>query len=691
MLKILLVVLWIVICAAVLGLLIEKKLQLKQTVFTAPLGFVALLCLLQLGYYPVQFFNGSIYWIYGISFLILGTLTLAAILNYKVLFHRYFRKESLWVIASFAVFLIVFYQLFIDIGFSDSPMYLNYIAQNIDNQHLNLFNLYTGKIGAEWDGLYLFQGYYHFGSFLCYVINIPQTLMNIGGKIDNIVISTWGLGMIYSLISSMLIVNFAEGLTIRNKWTKRVLLLFTLFFSNFYYWRVAFAFYGNTYRTLLAAYLIFTAYCWIRDREENLRWVMMLIVGAGLACSSSYLFVSFAILFSLAAYLFLTKRPGAFTDMAWIVLPMAVYAVVMFSRNPNLPWAAPLLAVIFGFYYSTCRTPVMKKVIAGVEQFFFRHARVIFYGIIPTAMMAVSAYVNFCKPEYLYNYAYYFNNHQNYDMVKDYYFIYSHLFDNILNLIRWAGVILLCWKASTAEQKFIRVLFVMMILVFLNPLATTAVAYLIASNVFYRTVEVLFNPFTEMLIILAVIHTIENKRILHTVFLITLCGEVVIGHTGSYLSSDYGLYTFYVDGGRDVNPIYKITDEELEAIHILEGLISRDQDYFADGHQPTLISHAEGVRTFLPQVYQVFTARDYYYQWNRVDWIFYDLARRHYSWEAPATEDYSRSCGYLDYYKVDYLIIQYWENPEFDQATDACSITEVTTSKFKIKSVNRGE
>lgn len=115
----------------------------------------------------------------------------------------------------------------------------------------------------------------------------------------------------------------------------------------------------------------------------------------------------------------------------------------------------------------------------------------------------------------------------------------------------------------------------------------------------------------------------------------------------------------------------------------------RDQNRFNDEHQPTIISHAEGVRTFLPNVYQIFTARDYYYIWNRVDWIFYDLARRHYDWEAPAAEDYARSCGYLDYYDVDYLIIQYWENPEFDKATDACTITEVTTSKFKIKSIEK--
>ena len=209
MIKILLAVGVVLFCSAGYGLFAEKLLKLKPTGFTAPLGFVLLLCTLQLCYYPVQFFNGSVSWIYASSYLIFGCLLLYSLFHIKELFKRYWQWNTLWIIASFLAFIAVFYQLFIDIGFSDSPMYLNYIAQNIDNQHLNLFNLYSGKVGAEWDALYLFQGYYHFGTFLCHVINVPSVLLGIGGKIDNIVISTWGLGMIYSLISSMLIVNFA--------------------------------------------------------------------------------------------------------------------------------------------------------------------------------------------------------------------------------------------------------------------------------------------------------------------------------------------------------------------------------------------------------------------------------------------------------------------------------------------------
>ena len=181
-------------------------------------------------------------------------------------------------------------------------------------------------------------------------------------------------------------------------------------------------------------------------------------------------------------------------------------------------------------------------------------------------MLMFAAYVNLFKPDYLYDYAYYFNNHQDYDMVKDYYFIYSHIFDNILNIIRWIGVILILWKAQSEEQNYIKSLFVMMLILFLNPLATSAVAYLIASNVFYRTVEVLFNPFTEMLILLAVIQWLDQREWIKRMLLVILCGEIVVGHVASYLDSDWGLYTFHVNGGKTVNPIYKISDEEIDQL-----------------------------------------------------------------------------------------------------------------------------
>ena len=109
MIKILCAVLWVMLGSAGLGLTVEKKLGLRPSMFPVPLGLVTLLFVLQLCYYPVQFFNGSVFWIYAASLIVLSIATVLALMNLKTLLQRFWRKELLWVAASFAVFLFVFY------------------------------------------------------------------------------------------------------------------------------------------------------------------------------------------------------------------------------------------------------------------------------------------------------------------------------------------------------------------------------------------------------------------------------------------------------------------------------------------------------------------------------------------------------------------------------------------------------
>ncbi|MEG3003969.1 MAG: hypothetical protein RR878_03370 [Anaerorhabdus sp.] len=220
------------------------------------------------------------------------------IINIKKVIKKLLKVETIFVILSLLVFFFVFYNCFIDIEFSDAPMYLNYISQNINNKHINLFNLYTGLVGAEWDSLYLYQGYYHFTSFLCWLINIPHYLFNSTGYVENIAISTWSMGMLYNILSSMVFISIIKYFKWENKVIEYSVLIFTLFFSNFYYLRIAFSFYGNMFRTLLITLLIFLIYQWAKEEKDQLKYLFVLVVAAGLACSSSFLFISFTVLFN---------------------------------------------------------------------------------------------------------------------------------------------------------------------------------------------------------------------------------------------------------------------------------------------------------------------------------------------------------------------------------------------------------
>ncbi len=682
MIKILITVCTVLLISSGIGIELVNRLNIKKLSYSAPLGFIALMFALQLSYYPTQFFNLSFDLIIITSFIILGIGLYFTIKNIKTIIKEVFTYNSIYVGCAFLVFFFVFYHVFIDLEYSDSPMYLNYIAQNIGIDELNKFHLYTGLTGEVWEGIYLFQGYYHFGSFLCWLINIPFYLFNSTSYVENIAISTYGLGMLYSLISSMFFVSMINSLNIKNVLLKNSSLIFVLLYSNFYYWRVVFSYYGNTWRTLCITMLVYFIYVWIKENKDDYRYILMLVLGAGYAFSSSFLFISFCVIFTLMVYLFTTKRKNAFVDLSLIVWPMVLYVTIMYTIGSV--HLSILITIAATIYYVGLKKNFILPLVKCVEDFLFKYAKVLFYVIAPIALVGYSAYINVFDPEFLYNFEYWFQDHQEYDMVKDYRFVYANWIDNILNCIRWLGVIIILFDKKYKNTWF-KAIVVVSLLLFLNPFVTTALAKTIASNVFYRTMEMLFNPFTETILILVIVDYFSENKVLINVLCALMIFITGISHYFSWTNNEDGLYTFYIKEEMNLIPFFKVTVEEYEIIKELQR-VTADYD---EPQQLRVISHAEGLRTFMPQVYQLFTARDYFYPHTRLDEMFYQIARKHHSWEEYPETKYELSCGYIYENDVDYVITKYWENPEFDTALNDCSTIIYESSVFKLREINK--
>lgn len=699
MTRIVLTVLLLVLLCEGIGTWTLRLMKIDSRGFAAPIGFAMLLSALQLCYYPAQLANLSFTWIIVVSLIVLVLALIATLCVWKEVWLHLFSWNTVLAAVCAAVFLFAFSRCYVDLDFSDSATYLNYIAQNINIAHLNLFNPTNGLAGSEWDVLYLFQGYYHFGSFLCWLVNIPYYLLHSVSYISNLVVSVWGPGLLYNILSSMLIINMVRYFHIRNRWFELCILAFLLFYANFYYWKVAFAFYGNTYRGLFVTMLLYVIYRWFKEKNEQIKYLILFVTGAGLACSSSYLFMSFAVLYALAIYQFSIRKIRSLFDMLTFIIPLVLYACAFVSRKSALAaW------LIFGAYTLLCFCRYQKQVrrfLARSEEFFFDYGVLIFAVIVPALFAVGSLLLQIFKPDPVVNYANYFSNFRGSDMVNDYLFLHSAWLDNLLNVFRWIGVAVILLSSKSAEDRFIRMLMIVMLTFFLNPLCTIALAKTITGIVYYRNFEVLFNPFTELLIFVFLYHFSEWQLVIQWLMEVSLLLAVAIGQVSSYLGSEIGLYSFYVKGGKNVDPVYKIDSDERAADEFLKTYIdengtaesSHPQDRAADfadiTNQPIVISQSNALRTYIPNAYQIFTPREYFYIYNRVDWNFYEIAKRHYSWLAPTDVHYQDTCMYLERYDVDYILLQYWENPEFDQATDACAVTVYTGSKFKVKAVNK--
>ena len=663
MLKIGIVVMMVLLTSTAYGVMLNKRLNFKFNDFVTPIGFAFLIMLLQIGYYPAMFLNLSSNYEHFVSLIIFLIGIGYGMLHIRDIAREYCQKRTIVIGLAFAVFLVVFYLCYIDISFSDSQMYLNYMSQNINIDHENMFDLWTGQPGQEWDTIYLFQGYYHFGSFLAWLVNANYYLFNIGGFVDNIVIETWGLGMIYSVVSSMLIYNFANYFG-KKQWVKNLMLWFGLFYLNFFYWRVAFSFYGNTYRTIYMCALLYFLYRYFKEKRIDFKCVCIVINFAGLAFSSSYLFISFSIMYALMVYTFYTKERNSIRDMADFVFPLLCYALACFSKD-NVPLFA--VGIVSASIYYLCRNHNwLIRITDVIEGFLHKYSLHIFvFGVAAVLAIGGAVYYFLINPGYEYNYVHYFENHANYDMMKDFSFRFTGKSQNLVNVLRWVGLfILLLNKPQNEGDRFLKYVMIILFVVFLSPLSVIGISKLIASNVYYRTFDVVFNPLTEMLFIGLILQKFDKKPVYYllTIFVVYM---IAYAHLGSYINHYTGEYGFYIN--RNVLPKYKISNDNLEVIRAFEADVKEHQD-----DDLRVVSHAEGLRTFVPNAWQIFTPYQIYYPDTRINAEFFEQARNHYPYETYYETDFSSACQYIERFDVDYVIVEWNQNMDYDIEVSKC-------------------
>ncbi len=157
-----------------------------------------------------------------------------------------------------------------------------------------------------------------------------------------------------------------------------------------------------------------------------------------------------------------------------------------------------------------------------------------------------------------------------------------------------------------------------------------------------------------------------KKKYVYVIMSIFCIYMIFYAHVVSHINENSGEYGYYLNRG--VMPKYKMTYDNYDAIKSFQKEIE-DIDL---GRQIRVISHAEGLRIFEPEVHQIFTARELYYPGDRINMEFFEQARNHYPWETYYETDFSSACTYIDRYDVDYVIVEWLQNWDFDIEVSKC-------------------
>ena len=198
---------------------------------------------------------------------------------------------------------------------------------------------------------------------------------------------------------------------------------------------------------------------------------------------------------------------------------------------------------------------------------------------------------------------------------------------------------------------------------------------------YYRAFEILFNPFTEVLYVAAIVLYFNRSKMIISTVSASLLFSCVLMHGGLFgITNYYSSYKFLENDGKSVDPTFKITSDDY-----FLALAIREAEIVPEDEQLTVITHAEGMKTFFPNMYQMFTRKQYYDVSSRVNLEFYEMARRHYGWMEFEPIDYSNACQYIQQYHVDMAIINFYENWDFNEAIDACMVTVLTKGNYNVK------
>lgn len=491
------------------GAWLKRILGIGRNGYHAPIGFAFLFSVCQLFYYPAEIFDWSMKAVVIITAIVLIASVVFVAYDLKDIFDAWFRKETLIILLAAALF----------IGISHFHNVMTSASEE------TFLAMKLSSIQAP-----QYQGYYYFTLAFSWFIEKLRLVIQGLPIISYGAVRIYGFGLLYVVASTMAIVDVLSSFRLRNHWFAFALGIYLLFNGNYTAWLKGSAWIGLSWSILFITLSVFNSYRYLKEENEQRKYLLIVIFGAGLACDNSFGLSGLAMLYGLMVYLFSIRKIRSLFDLFTLLIPHVLYiAVTSISVSPYIA----ILLVLFYLWFSFRRykRPI-RRWIARSEEYCFDHWRELFLIAVPVVLVLGSIAVFVLrKGAGLSSYLYYFSDFHEIDGVRDYIFIHSGVLEIIINLFRWGGLISLIALAREKADCSVRMLMIVLLVVFLNPLATPAISFM-TGPMFFHTFHVLFNPFTETIMFVYFYRMFQWTVIGQWILEIALCFGAFIGIVG---------------------------------------------------------------------------------------------------------------------------------------------------------------
>lgn len=490
------------------------KYEPEYAMYAAPYGAALLFCVLCLLYIPIMVFHGSFGAILVVTMIVIAATMIPLMRTWKDCFHILFRARTMYLIL--AVVLI-------------GGMFLKYGLPNmLQDQELLQMASYVNSPSIYISSSPL-QGYPLAGAVVIWL-----TGLNNQYAVLFLSLYTATMGMMMSL-------NFIDSFQLPNPWFRFTLIFFSLFYCTCYSWKITGAFHGDNWRLYFTALAIYTAYRWLKTGKESIKYLLPVVFGAGLFVHEAYLMIAVEIVYCLAVYLFQEQKIRSLYDLTTFLMPVAFYLIFWLGTR-NLAGGLMLCAVCIVYYMRRNKRRIYHKLIQ-IEDYLIAYDKWIFYLIVPVCFLIGTFILRFFIPNKGIEYSHYIS-YFSHRTVAGFLFPRGNLIDIVMDVWRWAGVAVFMKAAFTKEDRMIKDLVICMLIFFVDPLCMGMMTNITGVETYACAFEILFNPFTDILVFIAIYKLFEWTVIGQWVLELCLVFATLLGHIASYTNLPIiGLYS----------------------------------------------------------------------------------------------------------------------------------------------------
>lgn len=455
----------------------------------------------------------------------------------------------------------------------DTVHYLSMITEGANNAHFGWIDYGTGWPSSSVNVQYDFQSFYAFGSYLAFMTDGWIRLINPDYLSITTHVAIWTLTIIYIISLLGLVLTIIDIL--KRKYTNQgyfAVILVLGFFANLYFNNV-YAFYGNTHRTLMVGIMMLIFFKTLSNREHSLKMplIMMLLSSALIATSSSGFFIGAMLVSILSLIMFKEGKmqKPLIIAIGIIFLPTLLFAF-FYLWLLNLFTLLHLIFLIGLFIF-----------LLLLEQFVFKSVdqKWVFYFLFSVSLLTVYFLSWHQKTQIGPDF---FADHRYYDMVWNH-LNFTEFKAGFINVSILLGLVYVMIK-----NKTIRFFLLITFILFLNPISSIFVARYMASVVYYRYFDLIFNPYLYVIFAYGLELNIKNMWLKWS--MLTMVTFIAILQMFNYYHPSFIPSVKF-------NPIFRIEGEQVPILSELKTRIELE-----DYDKAVVVSQIEEVRSFVPNI-----------------------------------------------------------------------------------------